>query len=280
MTASLLSGEIKIHSLLASGTPSVKVSEDNFPICLGGKFTIPSTSFPINWSLVYRTTRAPEAFLPTSSPKLIMSLCVVYFAFGNFSTSTILPTRISSFWKSSNVAIMLLLYLFKNEARKTFTILPLQVFFLPILARYYFAAISRTAITFHSVVVVINHRVINGQLLTLLNVAHCYKSYFTPDANVGIARMIKKYHHFLDFVFCKRRENKIVGNLQIRLTNQFFVLLKCFPINNMAALNCYYFSLFDWFYCKKTTAFDFASCALFCLGRNVSRYIHKIKNFL
>src|SRR3989344_3454911 len=115
MTASLLSGEIKIHSLLVSGTPSVNVSEFNFPICLGGKFTTPSTSFSINWSLVYRTTRAPETFLPTSSPKSIVSLCVVYFAFGNSSTLIILPTRISNFWKSSKVAI-------------SFTKLNLQIF--------------------------------------------------------------------------------------------------------------------------------------------------------
>src|SRR3990167_2601200 len=108
MTASTLSGEIKIHSLLASGTPSVKLSELNFPICLGGKFTTPSTSFPINWSLVYRMTRAPETFLPTSLPKSIVNLCVVYFAFGNSSTSIILPTRISSFLKSSKVAIFVL----------------------------------------------------------------------------------------------------------------------------------------------------------------------------
>src|SRR3989344_1429175 len=107
MTASLLSGEIKIHSLLASGTPSVKLSELNFPICLAGKFTTPSTNFPINWSLVYRITRAPEIFLPTSLPKSIVNLCGVYFAFGNSSTSTILPTRISNFWKSSNVVINL-----------------------------------------------------------------------------------------------------------------------------------------------------------------------------
>src|SRR3989338_5920880 len=171
-------------------------------------------------------------------------------------------------------------YLFAEKKREVLAVFTLQIFMLPVLACHYFTTISRAAIAFHPVVIIINHGIINSQFLASFNVAHRNKGYFSAHSYIWIARMIKKHHYFLNFTFHKRRENKIVVNLQVRGTYQFFVFLEGFPINNMAALNCYNFSFSDWFYRKQAATFYPTFYRFLGLRRNIGGYVHKVKNFL
>src|SRR3954466_6559802 len=69
------SGANRITAPSLSGTPSVRTSDMKGPICLGGKFTTPTTSLPTNSDARYRwVSCADEFFSPIPGPKSIVSL--------------------------------------------------------------------------------------------------------------------------------------------------------------------------------------------------------------
>jgi hypothetical protein len=52
-------GSTRTTAPFSSGSPSVRTSETNFPICLGGKFTTAITRFPKSSSLVLQRPETP-----------------------------------------------------------------------------------------------------------------------------------------------------------------------------------------------------------------------------
>src|SRR5439155_1598973 len=85
--------------------PRQRTSDMNGPIWRGGKFVTATTDRPSRSAFVYQRRPAAEDDLIPSGPKSIRKLYDGLRASGKSATSTILPTRISSFWKSEIVIV-------------------------------------------------------------------------------------------------------------------------------------------------------------------------------
>src|SRR5205823_14850213 len=75
-------------------------SDMNGPIWRGGKFVTAITCRPSNSGLLYHGCTAAEDLLIPNGPKSTCSLYEGFRASGKSCTSTIIPTRISTFCKS------------------------------------------------------------------------------------------------------------------------------------------------------------------------------------
>src|SRR3989344_3854527 len=157
-------------------------------------------------------------------------------------------------------------YLFAEKKREVLAVFTLQIFMLPVLACHYFTTISRAAIAFHPVVIIINHGIINS--LAALN---CYNFSFSDwFYRKQAATFYPTFYRFLGL-----RRN--IGGYVHKVKNFLFPKLKC-------SSSRYFYRFFGSFYRRGGAAISEFRGGLSSLRRKVGaktvRTISRIDHIL
>src|ERR1700690_3032160 len=87
----------------------------------------------------------------------------------------------------------------------------------PIAAPNHGPALSRIAVASHVSVVVVEQRIVGGELLTGAHITHGDQHDIAGETDVGVAGVVNKQHHRL--VLLRRQSNQVkpVGDLNLRV---------------------------------------------------------------
>jgi hypothetical protein len=122
----------------------------------------------------------------------------------------------------------------------------------------------------HLAVIVVEQRIISGQLLARTDIAHGHEHDVASEAHVGLARVVQKQHDPLVLGLDQSHEMKTVGDLDIGVLQSLGQTVEGSRVNNVATLDSHDLVPCDRCHRHQPAPLDRARRTLGRLRRNVA----------